>query len=73
MGELLIFPRSRIVREVGMSKRALAFEIGFSTRWIELRQKEDGLPIHRDANGRARYFLSEVRPWLDAWLDRRSA
>jgi hypothetical protein len=64
-------PRFKQVREAPMSKAQLAKAIGFSTRWIEQRH-HDGLPVEYRSNGQAQYWLSEVNPWLQAWLDRRN-
>jgi phage terminase Nu1 subunit (DNA packaging protein) len=50
-----------------LTKRQLAFELGRSTRWVELRMRE-GLPVQsrRSPYEHARFDLEEVRRWLDA-------
>jgi hypothetical protein len=60
------FPR-KPVREVPLSKRAMAQYLGYSVRWLEIRTSE-GLPSHKGPNGRREYLLSEVLAYLD---DRR--
>lgn len=67
MGELIQFPR-RPVQEPWLTKRQLAQEIGFSTRWIEQQMRELNprpMPHGRDPNGYARFKLSAVKQWME--------
>ena len=63
-------PRFQRVRAAALTKKQLSATIGFSERWIELRHK-DGLPVHRQPNNEARYFLSEVEAFVAEWIERR--
>jgi phage terminase Nu1 subunit (DNA packaging protein) len=48
-----------------LTKRELADYLKRSERWIELHQKEDGLPVaERDRFGHNLYSLDEVKVWL---------
>jgi hypothetical protein len=62
MGELVQFPRKPL-REIPLSKIALANHLGYTTRWVELRMKE-GMPSTLHGK-RRRFLLSEVLAWLD--------
>lgn len=62
MATVLPFPSIRGI-EPWVTKKALARHLGYSTRWIELRQR-DGLPHRRHRNGHCRYRISEVEAWL---------
>lgn len=63
--KVLVFPmyRSRGVA-VLLTKRELAARWSVSPRWIEERQRHDGLPVQKDAHSRlVRYDLAEVERW----------
>jgi hypothetical protein len=62
MGELIRLP----VRFQGrLSKRELARAIGRSPRWVELMQRDCGLPVTRDAQtGHCVYALERVQDWM---------
>jgi hypothetical protein len=62
---VIAFPRVA-VREPWLSKRQIADYFGRSTRWVELRVRED-MPS-KMIGGRRGFRLSEV----EAWLDRRN-
>lgn len=69
--QIIAFPpsRSRAVT-VPLTKPELAARWGVSVRWIEERQRHDGLPVQKDAASRlVRYDLAEV----EAWRARRTA
>jgi len=64
MGEVVEFPRHRIVREFVLNKRQLAKRLNRSTRWVELRVRE-GMPS--EFHGDVRIFrMSRVQAWLRA-------
>lgn len=50
-----------------LTKKQLAAELGFSTRWIELRMQE-GLPSEQPTERYPyrRYRLADVEAWLEA-------
>lgn len=53
------------VRFAGLlNKRDLGRAIDRSPRWIELMQRDCGLPFTRDADGHCKYDLGEVRAWM---------
>jgi predicted DNA-binding transcriptional regulator AlpA len=63
--QIVVFPahRSRAVC-VLLTKRELAVRWRVSVRWIEERQRHDGLPVQKDAHSRlVRYDLAEVEAW----------
>ncbi len=69
-GQLIAFPahRSRGV-VVRLTKRELAARWKVSVRWIEERQRCDGLPYEKDAHSRlVRYDLARVEAWRAARL-----
>jgi hypothetical protein len=56
----------RIVRrglEPWCTKQELAYHLGFSVRWVELRVRE-GMPARRMGR-RLRFQISAVEDWLD--------
>jgi hypothetical protein len=57
-------------RPVGrlLSKKQLAAELGRSPRWIELKMRDEGLPVEPRASEQehARFDLVKVRAWLEA-------
>jgi hypothetical protein len=61
MATIIPFPDRRAF-EPWVTKKQLARHLGFSTRWIELRQRE-GLPFYT-ISGRNRYRISEAEAWL---------
>jgi hypothetical protein len=63
MATVIPFPNGASF-EPWVSKKQLARHLGYSTRWIELRQRE-GLPHQRHWNGHCRYRISEVEAWLE--------
>lgn len=57
-------------REPWVTKKQLAKHLGRSTRWIELAQRDRGLPFSKESeNAQCMYQLGPV----DAWLDARNA
>jgi predicted DNA-binding transcriptional regulator AlpA len=65
MSNVIQFPARRSVAAgVLLTKRELAARWGVSVRWIEERQRRDGLPVQKDAPSRlVRYDLAEVEAW----------
>lgn len=62
MSNVVHLPAPRTPRLV--SKKQLAAELGYSTRWVELRMRE-GMPVApRDRRGHARFDVDAVRGWL---------
>ena len=58
------FPAHRMREGVLLRKAELAARWGVSERWIELRQKLDGLPFQKDASSRlVRYDLAACEAW----------
>jgi predicted DNA-binding transcriptional regulator AlpA len=69
VGELVRFPayRMRKDREPWIDKDELAEYLGRSTRWIELRMRDSGLPHHKGERSRlVRFRISDVDEWLAA-------
>lgn len=65
-GQVIAFPahRSRGVGAVLLTKAELAARWSVSVRWIEERQRHDGLPRKKDERSRlVRYDLAEVETW----------
>lgn len=63
--KIIQFPAHR-ARAVGilLTKRELAARWGVSVRWIEERQRRDGLPVQKDGPSRlVRYDLADVEAW----------
>lgn len=64
--QIIAFPthRARQAPDVLLTKRQLAARWGVSERWIEQRQRHDGLPFEKDAPSRlVRYSLADVEQW----------
>lgn len=63
----------RPVRGRLLTKKQLAAELGRSTRWIELRMRDDGLPVEPRAKPgeHARFDLAKVRAWMDVQANTR--
>jgi hypothetical protein len=65
LARIIQFPshRSRGVT-VLLTKAELAARWKVSARWIEERQRHDGLPVQKDARSRlVRYDLHDVEAW----------
>jgi hypothetical protein len=58
----------RPTSERWISKRQAAEHLGRSTRWMELCQRDDGLP-HRKVKGVCMYRRSELDAWVIAMDD----
>lgn len=63
MGEVIAFPKHRVVQEPLLTKRQVADWYGHTTRWVELRVAEQ-MPSYL-RNGRRVFLLSEISDWLD--------
>ncbi len=62
--QIIQFPANRAYNGVLLTKRELAARWGVSARWIEERQRRDGLPVQKDAPSRlVRYSLADVEAW----------
>jgi len=57
-----VVPLNRGGQEPLLTKRQLASELGYSTRWIDYRVQE-GMPYVK-ARGQKRFRLREVLAWL---------
>jgi hypothetical protein len=53
-------------KEAVVSKKRLAAILGKSTRWLELRVRDDGMPSVM-VNGRRMFRVSEVEPWVEKY------
>jgi len=63
MGELLHFP-ARPLQDHLLTKPELARRWSVSTRWIEQRVAQDGLPVQKDPRSRlVRFSLVAVERW----------
>jgi excisionase family DNA binding protein len=62
MGDLIQFPQRREA-ERWMTKLQAARHLGVSTRWVEMRARDAGLPSYM-VGGMRRYKATE----LDAWV-----
>jgi predicted DNA-binding transcriptional regulator AlpA len=64
-GQVIAFPAHRARRPTRLlTKTELAARWQVSTRWIEERQRHDGLPVQKDHASRlVRYDLAEVEAW----------
>lgn len=52
------------VRELPVSKKQLAAELGRSTRWVNYRMQE-GMPFDKGGpHGHPRFYPSQVKTWL---------
>lgn len=47
-----------------LSKRQLAASLNRSPRWVEIQQRDNGLPFTRNEAGYCRYVYGEVLAWL---------
>lgn len=64
MGVVVKLPERREARRIPLSKRRLAAHYGRSIRWVEMRVAE-GMPAHRDRQGRRYFFREETNEWLN--------
>lgn len=65
MAEVLHLPRRDTTRL--LTKKELARELGKSTRWIEIKMRDEGLPVEPRASRHedARFDSGKVRAWMD--------
>lgn len=70
MATVIAFPKTTNW-EPELSKRQLANRLGFSTRWVELMVRDEGLPTHRLRGNQRRFLLSEVDAWFENRRQRR--
>jgi len=63
--KVIAFPAHRMRdADVLLTKKELAQRWRCSVRWIEQRQKFDGLPFEKDRHSRlVRYSLADVEAW----------
>lgn len=63
--QIIPFPLHRAVApDVLVTKTQLADRWQVSERWIELQQRDHGLPVQKDARSRlVRYSLRDVEAW----------
>ena len=68
--DVIAFPAHRMQAvHVLIRKHELAEHWGVSERWIEMRQKNDGLPVQKDAASRfVRYDVAACEAWRQARL-----
>jgi predicted DNA-binding transcriptional regulator AlpA len=70
MSNVIAFPMHRArANRILVTKPELALRWGVSVRWIEERQRHDGLPMQKDQYSRlVRYDLAEVEAWRQGRL-----
>jgi hypothetical protein len=66
--QVIPFRAQRAAANVELTKRQLADHWSVSTRWIELRVRNDGLPTVGIFAGKRRFNLAKAEDWKRRWV-----